>query len=241
MISKNQIKFIQSLHLKKNRDKEGLFLVEGEKMVNELLASTLTIRQVFSTKNWENDFINSTTIEEQELHKISTLKNPNQVLAVVEMPKNEINFSEITKGITIVLDDIKDPGNLGTIIRICDWFGVKNIICSSNSVDVFNPKVVQATMGSLFRVHVFYQEIECILLTLSKKVSIYGAFMNGEDIRKIEKPKNAIIVLGNESFGISDSVSQHIQKRITIKKATDGAESLNVAVATAILLHEFRR
>ena len=244
MISKNQIKFIRSLQLKKNRDVHNCFIVEGEKMVEEILQSDFVLTEIFTTKYW-NLLIDSTIkihrISEKELERISTLKNPNTLLAIVEKPKRGLNISKIQNGLTLALDNIKNPGNLGTIIRVCDWFGVKNIICSNNSVDVYNPKVIQATMGSITRVNVYYTNLEETIKNLPNKSPIYGAFMDGKDISDLNLETNALLVMGSESFGISKEVSKLITEKIAIKREKKGAESLNVAIATSILLYEFKR
>jgi len=244
MISKNQIKFIRSLHLKKNRDAHNCFIVEGEKMVEEILQSDFILIEIFTTRYW-NLLIDSTIkihrISEKELERISTLKNPNTLLAIVEKPKLGLNISKIQNGLTLALDNIKNPGNLGTIIRVCDWFGVKNIICSNNSVDVYNPKVIQATMGSITRVNVYYTNLEEMTKNLSNKFPVYGAFMDGKNISDLNLETNALLVMGSESFGISKEVSKLITEKIAIKREKKGAESLNVAIATSILLYEFKR
>ena len=246
MISKNQIKFVRSLQLKKNRDFNNCFVVEGEKIVDEIIQSDFSIYQIFATKEWLLSNLNIVAeqthqISEKELERISTLKTPNKVLVVVEKAERELKISTITKGLTLVLDEIKDPGNLGTIIRACDWFGVSNIICSNNSVDIYNPKVVQATMGSLARVKVHYTDIEGVINQLPNNFPIYGACMDGKNVTDIVIEKDAILIIGNESFGISKKVNQLIKQRIIIPRKKEGAESLNVAIATSILLHEFRR
>ena len=246
MISKNQIKFVCSLQLKKNRDFNNCFVVEGEKIVDEIIQSDFSIYQIFATKGWLLPNPNIVTeqthqISEKELSRISQQSTPNKVLAVVEKVERELKISTITKGLTLVLDEIKDPGNLGTIIRACDWFGVSNIICSNNSVDIYNPKVVQATMGSLARVKVHYTDIEGVINQLPNNFPIYGACMDGKNVTDIVIEKDAILIIGNESFGISKKVNQLIKQRIIIPRKKEGAESLNVAIATSILLHEFRR
>jgi TrmH family RNA methyltransferase len=220
--------------------------VEGEKIVNEIIQSDFSVIQIFATNGWLSSNTNIIAevicqISEKELKKISQLSTPNKVLAIVEKPKFTLNIDTITNGLTLVLDEIKDPGNLGTIIRVCDWFGVENIICSNNSVDVYNPKVLQATMGSLARVKVHYTDIENVINQLPNDFPIYGACIDGENISDIIIEKEALLIMGNESFGISDKVSLLIKKRIEIPRKREGAESLNIAIATSILLHEFRR
>ena len=234
MITKNQIKFIKSLSLKKNRIKEQLFIAEGEKVVSELLRSDFEIKNIYATKEWEVSNDNITQISNAELQNISNLKSPNKVLAVVQFKNHKIIKHD---GITLVLDEINDPGNLGTIIRMCDWFGVKQIICSKNTVDIFNPKVVQSAMGSAFRVQVHYTDLENYLSDI--KTPIYGAFMDGKNLKEVKLPKSAHLVMGNEANGISPEINKLITDKVSIKNIGKSAESLNVAVATSILLHEF--
>ena len=234
MITKNQIKFIKSLSLKKNRIKEQLFIAEGEKVVSELLRSDFEIKNIYATKEWKVNNDNITQISNAELQRISNLKSPNKVLSVVQFKNHKIIKHE---GITLVLDEINDPGNLGTIIRMCDWFGVKQIICSKNTVDIFNPKVVQSAMGSAFRVQVHYTDLENYLSDI--KTPIYGAFMDGKNLKEVKLPKSAHLVMGNEANGISSEINKLITDKVTIKNIGKSAESLNVAVATSILLHVF--
>lgn len=234
MITKNQIKFIKSLSLKKKRIKEQLFIAEGEKVVSELLRSDFEIKNIYATKEWEVSNDNITQISNAELQKISNLKSPNKVLAVVQFKNHKIIKHD---GITLVLDKINDPGNLGTIIRICDWFGVKQIICSKNTVDIFNPKVVQSAMGSAFRVKVNYTDLVNYLSDIT--TPIYGAFMDGENLKEVKIPKSAHLVMGNEANGISAEINKLITDKVAIKNIGKSAESLNVAVATSILLHVF--
>ena len=234
MITKNQIKFIKSLSLKKNRINEQLFIAEGEKIVSELLKSDFEIKNIYATKEWKINNDNITQISNSDLQAISNLKSPNKVLAIVQFKNHKIIKYE---GITLVLDEINDPGNLGTIIRICDWFGVKQIICSKNTVDIFNPKVVQSAMGSAFRVQVNYTDLENYLSDI--KTPIYGAFMDGKNLKEVKLPKSAHLVMGNEANGISAEINKLITDKVAIKNIGKSAESLNVAVATSILLHVF--
>ncbi len=234
MITKNQIKFIKSLSLKKNRIKEQLFIAEGEKIVSELLKSDFEIKDIYATKEWKINCDSITQISKGELQRISNLKSPNKVLAIVNFNNHKIIEHE---GITLVLDEINDPGNLGTIVRICDWFGVKQIICSKNTVDIFNPKVVQSAMGSVCRVQVNYTDLENYLSEI--KTPIYGAFMHGNHLNEVKLPKSAHLVMGNEANGISPEINKLITDKVSIKNIGKSAESLNVAVATSILLHEF--
>ena len=238
MISKNQIKFIKSLSLKKNRVKAQLFIAEGEKIVNELLNSNFEIEHIYATKQFSG--INRcqksaiTLITNDELLRISNLTSPNNVLAIVKISQKE---SEKSGGIKLVLDDVNDPGNLGTIIRMCDWFGVTQLICSNSTVDCYNPKVVQSAMGSLFRLDIKYLDLATYLANID--TPIYGAYMNGVDVKGQEFPKQAHLIMGNEANGISESISKYITNKVSIKNIGGNTESLNVAVATSILLHEF--
>ena len=238
MISKNQIKFIKSLSLKKNRVKAQLFVAEGEKIVNELLHSKFEIEHIYATKKFLG--INSseksalTVVSNEELSRISNLTSPNNVLAIVKISQKE---SEKSGGIKLVLDNINDPGNLGTIIRICDWFGVTQLICSNSTVDCYNPKVVQSAMGSLFKLDIKYLDLATYLDNID--TPIYGAYMNGVDVKGQEFPKQAHLIMGNEANGISESISKYIANKVSIKNIGGNTESLNVAVATSILLHEF--
>ena len=238
MISKNQIKFIKSLSLKKNRVKAQLFVAEGEKIVNELLNSKFEIEHIYATKQFSG--INSseksalTVVSNEELSRISNLTSPNNVLAIVKISQKE---SEKSGGIKLVLDDVNDPGNLGTIIRMCDWFGVTQLICSNSTVDCYNPKVVQSAMGSLFKLDIKYLDLATYLDNID--TPIYGAYMNGVDVKGQEFPKQAHLIMGNEANGISESISKYITNKVSIKNIGGNTESLNVAVATSILLHEF--
>jgi TrmH family RNA methyltransferase len=236
VITKNQIKFIKSLSLKKNRQKEQLFIAEGEKIVAELLNSNFEFHEIFATNEWilKNTDVRAIKVNNSELDRISNLKSANNVLAIVKIKQDNLS---ITDGLTLVLDDINDPGNLGTIIRMCDWFGVKQLVCSKSTVDCFNSKVVQSAMGSLFRVSIIYTDLDGYLSNID--TPIYGAFMDGENVRGIKFPKNAHLIMGNEANGISEEIEKLITDKVAIKNIGNSAESLNVAVATSILLHEF--
>ena len=237
-LSKNHIKLITSLSQKKYRQKHKLFVVEGVKVVQEFLNSSYELDIVFSSDtnfSSTNKFIEVT---DQELKKISSLKNPNKVLAIFKIP-NQIN--PFMGGLILALDSINDPGNLGTIIRLCDWFGIEQLVCSNETVDCFNSKVVQASMGSLTRVAVSYLDSKKYLQNAS--VPIFVADMDGLNVYKTKLPDSAVLVLGNEANGISDEIKQLVTTKITIPRygAFQQTESLNVATASAILLSEFRR
>lgn len=240
MLSKNQLKFIRSLKKKKFRQTHQLFLAEGIKVVEELINSSFKVHQLFATESYSNtaDTPNIQLISEKELRMISDFSSPNQILGVFEIPKP----TDLAKsGLTVVLDEINDPGNLGTIIRLCDWFGVAQLVCSENTVDCFNQKVVQASMGSLTRVSVIYVDLGTYLA--NEKRTVYGTFLNGENIYNCKLEKNAVIVLGNEANGISNEIEQLVDKKITIPQFGNiqKTESLNVAMSTAITLSEFKR
>ena len=235
MVTKNQIKLIKALALKKNRIKHQLFVAEGVKIAEELLNSDYEIVSLFATRDWiaRNTFDTVIQVSNAELSRISNQKSPDEVLMLVKIKKHQIIDDN---GITLVLDDINNPGNLGTIIRMCDWFGVKQIICSKNTVDNYNPKVVQSAMGSVFRINVIYTDLTEYLSNVEKP--IYGAYMDGNNVRDINFSKDLHLVMGNEANGISKEVSQYISGNVAIKNIGNSAESLNVAVATSILLHE---
>ena len=239
MLSKSQIKLITSLGQKKFRLQHHLFFAEGVKTINELLHSKFKLYQLYTTTSDFNvSDVMQTKITPNELKKISVLKTPNTALAVFEIPKEQsVDFSQLV----VALDNVRDPGNLGTIIRLCDWFGVKDLICNTETVDCYNPKVVQATMGSITRVNVVYKDLTEILA--SNDLLSFGAFMDGKNIYEEELPQGGILVLGNEANGIQSNVEALIKKRISIPRFGDlkQTESLNVANATAILLSEFKR
>ncbi|MDV7187044.1 RNA methyltransferase [Lutibacter sp. TH_r2] len=238
-LSKNQIKLITSLQQKKYRTKHNLFIAEGTKVVNEFLNSSFKLIELFCVEAEAYSKVNNCTlISSEELKKISSLKTPNNVLALFEIPKKNKLLNE---GLIVVLDDVNDPGNLGTIIRLCDWFGVDQLICSKNTVDCYNGKVVQSSMGSLTRTSIIYTEL--LEYLKNSELPKYAADMNGENVYKITLPKNAILVMGNEANGISKNVYSYISKTISIPRFGDlqQTESLNVATATAILLSEFKR
>lgn len=240
MISKNQVKYIQSLGQKKSRDAENKFVAEGPKIVSELLkAGNCSVLQVFALKEWLDEHgnvkpgVEFIEVSFDELDKLSQLATPNQVLAIVEKIKWD-NAIEVKGSVALALDGIQDPGNLGTIIRIADWFGVKNIICSKDCADIYNPKVVQSTMASIARVRVQYVDL-IDWLQQKKEIRTYAAVLNGRDITKMDKLKEGIIVIGNESKGISEEIMKLINVQITIPGKGE-AESLNAAVATGIIL-----
>ncbi len=240
MVSKNQIKLITSLQQKKYRATHGLFIAEGFKVIQELLQSNFELHHLFQTEALFDAVPRElkSLISPAELSKISALATANNCLAIFRIPKvNPIK----ERGLIVALDDIRDPGNLGTILRMCDWFGVDQLVCSKETVDLYNPKVVQATMGSISRVKVSY--VNLLQWLTQAKLPVYGAVMTGKNIYKEKFPKEAIIVLGNEANGISPEIEEVIMNRITIPRfgKLQQTESLNVAAAAAIVLSEFCR
>ncbi|MDX1316115.1 MAG: RNA methyltransferase [Xanthomarina gelatinilytica] len=238
MLSKSQIKTITSLKQKKYRLQQGLFVAEGVKTIKELLASQFSLQQLYTTNSFKIDANLETVVSENELKKISFLKTPNTALAIFKIPEPKaINTNQLL----VALDNVRDPGNLGTIIRLCDWFGIRDLVCNLETVDCYNPKVVQATMGSITRVNVSYLNLTDFLKTTH--MPIFGAFMEGDNIYKSQLPNKGILVLGNEANGISREIEQVITTKISIPRfgQLQSTESLNVATAAAILLSEFRR
>jgi TrmH family RNA methyltransferase len=237
MLSKNQLKLVRSLELKKNRKKEGLFVAEGPKVVGDLLRAGYRARLVFSTTERPN----AIQITDDELRKLSFLQHPQEVLAVFEIPQSQ-QLTANSQKLSIALDGIQDPGNLGTIIRIADWFGIDTIYCSEETADCYNPKVVQATMGSLAHINIVYTDLEALLRQYDGP--IYGTLLDGNDIYQQELSSEGIIVMGNEGNGISPAIRQLVTHKLLIPNynpSSETAESLNVAIATAITCAEFRR
>ncbi len=234
MISKNEIKFVRSLHQKKFRDEYSLFIIEGEKMLNEAKTSGFEIVSVY----YKDD------IGDEEMERISALSSPSPVLAVLKQKKaNSLPIPG--KGtLSLALDGVRDPGNFGTIIRIADWFGIDNIYASTDSVELYNPKVIQASMGSVFRKDVHYVNLEWLVNKIKGSMPIYGTLLNGNSIYETKLTTSGLIVMGNESNGISPEIEKSVDKRILIPPypiESKGSESLNVATATAIVCSEFRR
>ncbi len=240
MVSKNQIKLITSLQHKKYRAEHHLFIAEGVKVIQELLESNFELEHLFETEPifQQVSISQKTAINEADMKRISALISPSSCLAIFKIPQ-ETKIE--TRGLIVALDAIRDPGNLGTIIRLCDWFGVTQLLCSPETVDVYNPKVIQATMGSITRVKVNYVDLNEYVL--QNPFPVFGAFMNGKNLYNETLPKEAILILGNEANGISAELKKSIKNRIAIPRFGDiqKTESLNVATATAILLSEFRR
>ena len=253
MISKNQQKYISSLELKKNRKKDNVFVAEGFKIVEELLHAGYNPKMIVGCEEWINSYHPTPdshhqiiTVTEDELRKTSFLQHPQQVLGVFEIPDNNTIPEEnwFLEHLCIALDGVQDPGNLGTIIRIADWFGIDTIICSQTTADAYAPKVVQATMGSISRVKVFYTDLTEFLRKLDRDIPIYGTLLDGENIYNSQLSANGIIVMGNEGNGISPAIRELVSHHLLIPSyppERDTAESLNVAIATAITVAEFRR
>lgn len=235
MLSRNEVKYIQSLGHKKNRDADNVFIAEGVKIVRELLQADFNTKKIYALKDWidQNPGVkNVTEVNEDELKKISNFETPNKVFAIAEKrtPGKEPGLKN---KISLVLDGIQDPGNLGTIVRTADWFGVENIVASADTADIYNPKVVQATMGSFARVQIFYTNLEAFLS--SNNIAVYGAMLDGEDISAIKKVNECLLLIGNEGKGIRKDIQPFVQKKILIPQIGK-AESLNAAVATGIIL-----
>ncbi len=262
MLTKSKLSLLRALRQKKFRNEHGLFVAEGDKLVPEILQSNFAVESLFATPDWlkENSKIvkkagETVSITKDELARISSLVTPQHVLAVVKMPEYVLTTKELLSTYTILLDGIRDPGNLGTIIRIADWFGIRDIICSPDSAEAWNPKVVQASMGSLLRVRIHEMEPAKFLEDLKhcaekekiKAPEVYGTFMEGESIYKTKFDSTGVIVIGNEANGINVLTEKHIGKKITIpliplyNSEQGRPESLNAAVATAIVCAELRR
>ena len=242
MFSKSQIKLITSLAQKKYREKHRLFLAEGKKTIQELLNSSLSLHSLYTTEDiFEADNEKTFLINHAELKKISQLSTAQTALAVFRYP--EVSKMEYS-GLILALEGIRDPGNLGTIIRLCDWFGIQQLVCSNDTVDCYNPKVVQATMGSIARVNIIYKDMNDFLKGGNAlNFPIYGAFMEGANVYEQKIPSEGILVLGNEANGIRPQTEAHIKRKLSIPQFGNSkeTESLNVATATAVLLSEFRR
>ena len=248
MISKNKIKYITSLQKKKYRQKYNKFVIEGHKTVFDIIDSDYIIEEIY-TSNAENYKIQLaklsevvTEVSDEDLRKISGLSNANDILAVVNIPETPEYISN-TNELTLCLADIQDPGNLGTIIRSANWFGIKNIVCSNNTVDLFNPKTLQSTMGAFSNINVYYKNLEQFL-EQEKGKKIYGTFLEGENIYQTELAQECILIMGNEGKGIPENLNKYISDKITIPSFAGEnlkAESLNVSISTAVFLSEFKR
>jgi RNA methyltransferase, TrmH family len=240
MLSNNVIKIITSLGSKKYRQKYNLFVVEGVKNIGEVIKSSIKVKELFITEDFwpEASSIKKTFIDEKDLKKISYLTTPNVGLALCELPDNP--KLEQFNGLALALDDIRDPGNLGTIVRLADWFGIEHVLCTKESVDLYNPKVIMSTMGSFSRVNVHYIDLAEYLSNYQG--NIFGTFMEGESIYENELPQDGILVMGNEANGISKTIENLTTHKISIPffGVKENTESLNVAVATSVILGEFK-
>jgi RNA methyltransferase, TrmH family len=253
MISKNKARFIISLQKKKVREKEGLFIIEGDKLVKEFLSAKVPVKALIAKKEFIIslspimkqciDDIEVATFE--ELKQISTLKTPHNSLAVVRIPERKLIPDELLDKLCVALDFVQDPGNLGTIIRAAAWFGIRNIVCSNDCVDVYNPKVVQATMGAILHVDVYYSDLnKFVRLAYEKNIPVFGTLLNGDSIHRQKLTSKGIILLGNESRGISNELIPFVTHKIMIPGANrtkPGIESLNVGMAASVVFFEFLR
>ncbi|MFH0893841.1 MAG: RNA methyltransferase [Bacteroidota bacterium] len=252
MLSKTQISWVRSLHRKKERDQQNVFIAEGTKTAEDVILSDISIHSIFATQEWldknekqiEKRCSKCFVVDEKELERISCLTAPNQVLMVLDKKINSLPDPSKLQGLTLLVDGIQDPGNLGTIIRTADWFGVENIICSETTVELWNPKVIQATMGSFLRVNVFYSDkIINWISQVSDKTNVYGAMMQGNDLGKESMNRNAILVLGSEAQGISKEMQNHITHPLTIplfkNESKNNPDSLNVSIAASIFMWHY--
>jgi TrmH family RNA methyltransferase len=253
MVSKSKMNYIISLQKKKIREEERLYIIEGDKLVKEFLMAKVDVRILIA----KPEFLNSLPLVHKqgigevipasydELKKMSSLKSPHNALAVIQMPETAMDLSDLAKSLTVALDCVQDPGNLGTIIRAAAWFGMRNIYCSEDCADVYNPKVIQASMGAILHVNIFYTGLKELLETAQRNnLKIYGTVLEGDSIYSHKLDKNGIILLGNESKGISEYLLPYITDRIMIPKMNDarsGIDSLNVSMAASVIFSEFTR
>lgn len=245
MLSRSQISFVNALHQKKHRKEHRLFIAEGSKSIIEFTNSNYTVNTIYHTSEALpklgklSQKVKHQEVSSAELKKISTLQTPQDALALIQIPERTTTEPESFKGrFILVLDGVQDPGNLGTIIRTADWFGFSEIVCSADTVEVYNPKVVQATMGSLSRMNIYYEDLQALLSATD--IPVYGALLDGASIYDTDFGQQGFIVLGNEGNGISDQIKSVISKSITIPRFGE-AESLNVAVSAAIICSELKR
>ena len=244
MITKAEIQLVRSLADKRNRDELGFFVAEGEKLIEELRCSQLRVRKIYALEGvFEGGDVQ--VVSPKEMERLTMLKTANNSIAVVEQPRYKFDAAKLDKSLVLALDDVQNPGNLGTIIRLADWFGISDILCSSATADCFNPKVVQATMGAILRVRVHYLDLPSVLHAAKLRgVPIYGTFLDGENLYERDLEQRGIIVMGNEGKGISESCASAVTDRLFIPPypaERAGSESLNVAIATAVACAEFRR
>lgn len=253
MLSKNKIKLIKSLKTKKIREDTGLFVVEGDKMVSEVISSSFRVILLAATQKWYNlnhelildKYTEQVVADKDEIVKASLLINPQNAISVVEIPHYQLQLPKLYNKLSVLLDKVQDPGNLGTIIRIADWFGVEDIICSIDTADLYNPKVIQATMGAITRVRIHYKVLSDILREIDQiSIPVFGTALQGENIYHYPLPNNGFILLGNESKGVNPEHEKYFTKQLFIPffpKNQKRSESLNVAVAAGIICSEFRR
>jgi TrmH family RNA methyltransferase len=255
MISKNRLKYVRSLEMKKYRKAEGVFVAEGHKLVGDLL-DVFECKYLAATSEWlsanaawvdrqRRSGVEVDEVTDEELKRASFQETPQQVLAVFKQLTYEVDVNEVArKQLCLVLDDVQNPGNLGTIVRLADWFGIEHIFCSKGCADIYNPKTVQATMGGIARVQVHEADLPELLSRLDKDIPVYGTFLDGENIYGKELENRGLIVMGNEGKGVSKEVAAFVTERLYIPNYPEGretSESLNVAIATAIVCAEFRR
>ncbi len=245
MISKSEIQFVRSLFDKKARQESGLFLAEGEKFISELLLSELNVRRIYALEGIFEFEESVVWVSPKEMERLSQLKSANSCVAVVEMPRSEIKANELKGELILALDGVQNPGNLGTIIRLADWFGIKHVVCSEGCADCFNSKVVQATMGAILRVQVHYVALPEFLEQIKQQgMPIYGTMLDGDSIYSRELSSEGVIVMGSEGQGLSSEVAAQVSDKLLIPSYPAdevGSESLNVAIAAAIVCAEFRR
>ena len=244
-MTKAEIQHLRSLGDKRTRDAEGLFIAEGDKLVEEILSSRLRVRKIYTTRSDMSGAVIE-QIDRRDMERISALKTATTTIAVVEQPRHKLNISNLDGRLTLALDGVQNPGNLGTIIRLADWFGIEDILCTKECADCYNPKVVQATMGAILRVRVHYvDDLAAMLVSLRDKgTAIYGTLLDGQSIYTTELRQEGIIVMGNEGRGLSDACRAVVSHKLLIPPypaTRSTSESLNVAMATGIVLAEFRR
>ena len=244
-MTKAEIQHLRSLGDKRTRDAEGLFIAEGDKLVEEILSSRLRVRKIYTTRSDMSGAVIE-QIDRRDMERISALKTATTTIAVVEQPRHKLNISNLDGRLTLALDGVQNPGNLGTIIRLADWFGIEDILCTKECSDCYNPKVVQATMGAILRVRVHYvDDLAAMLVSLRDKgTAIYGTLLDGQSIYTTELRQEGIIVMGNEGRGLSDACRAVVSHKLLIPPypaTRSTSESLNVAMATGIVLAEFRR
>ena len=244
MITKAEIQLVRSLNDKRNRDQEGLFVAEGEKLIAEIRSSHLHIRRIYALESlFSGEEV--CTVSPKEMERLSLLKSANRALAVVEIPHYKLDINNLKNNLTLALDEVQNPGNLGTIIRLADWFGIRDILCSPTSADCFNPKVVQATMGAILRVRVHYVDLPRTLGQARQAgIPIYGTFLEGENLYETDLSSAGIVLMGNEGRGVSQECASTVNRKLYIPPYPADqptSESLNVAMATGIVCAEFRR